>query len=84
MVGDLGRAPVPEKYIVPYTQLVHDGLALEVLRGCTQGCRFCHAGMTTRPVRERAPGEVAARIGSLLDATGLESATLVSLSTCDH
>ncbi len=84
VVGDLDRAPVPEKYIVPYTQLVHDGLALEVLRGCTQGCRFCHAGMTTRPVRECAPEAVAERIGGLLDATGLEAATLVSLSTCDH
>jgi radical SAM superfamily enzyme YgiQ (UPF0313 family) len=47
------RRHLPHDYIVPFTQQVHDRISLEVLRGCTQGCRFCQAGMTTRPVRER-------------------------------
>ena len=50
---DLNSATFPVEYIVPFTRQVHDRISLEVLRGCTQGCRFCQVGMTTRPVRER-------------------------------
>ena len=58
--------------------------SLEVLRGCTQGCRFCQAGMTTRPVRERSLPNLDALMRETLDATGYEDVSLVSLSTCDY
>ena len=74
----------PVDYIVPFTQQVHDRISLEVLRGCTQGCRFCQAGMTTRPVRERTIDEVETLMRRALDATGYEEVSLVSLSTCDY
>lgn len=80
---DLDGATFPTNYIVPYTQQVHDRIGLEVLRGCTQGCRFCQAGMVTRPVRERSIEKVDELMERTLDATGYEEVSLVSLSTCD-
>ncbi len=74
----------PVNYIVPFTRQVHDRISLEVLRGCTQGCRFCQAGMTTRPVRERSIDNVTDLMQRTLDATGYEEVSLVSLSTCDY
>ncbi len=81
---DLNGATFPTDYIIPYTQLVHDRISLEVLRGCTQGCRFCQAGMVTRPVRERSLEKVDELLRRTLDATGYEEVGLVSLSTCDY
>ncbi|MEO0604888.1 MAG: TIGR03960 family B12-binding radical SAM protein, partial [Myxococcota bacterium] len=81
---DLDGATFPVDYIVPYTQQVHDRISLEVLRGCTQGCRFCQAGMTTRPVRERGLENVDDLFQRTLDTTGYEEVSLVSLSTCDY
>ena len=81
---DLNAATFPVEYIVPYTQQVHDRISLEVLRGCTQGCRFCQAGMTTRPVRERSIDNIENLMDRTLKATGYEEVSLVSLSTCDH
>ena len=81
---DLDATSFPSKPIVPFTQLVHDGAGIEVLRGCTQGCRFCHAGMANRPVRERTVETVGNLLNAALNSSGLDSATLVSLSTCDH
>ncbi|MFT7518759.1 MAG: radical SAM family uncharacterized protein, partial [Kiritimatiellia bacterium] len=81
---DLNTAVFPENYIVPFTQQVHDRISLEVLRGCTQGCRFCQAGMTTRPVRERTLESVDKLLDKTLATTGYEEVSLVSLSTCDH
>ena len=80
---DLDGATFPVNYIVPFTRQVHDRVNLEVLRGCTQGCRFCQAGMTTRPVRERALERVDDLMKRTLEATGYEEISLVSLSTCD-
>jgi radical SAM family uncharacterized protein/radical SAM-linked protein len=80
---DLDGATFPTNYIVPYTQQVHDRVGLEVLRGCTQGCRFCQAGMVTRPVRERSLEKVDELMERTLAATGYEEVSLVSLSTCD-
>lgn len=83
LVNSLDGARYPTKYIVPFTQLVHDGIALEVLRGCTQGCRFCQAGMVTRPVRERSLENIDMLMENTLANTGFEAVSLVSLSTCD-
>jgi radical SAM family uncharacterized protein/radical SAM-linked protein len=81
---DLNGATFPVNYIVPFTEQVHDRISLEVLRGCTQGCRFCQAGMTTRPVRERTIENLDSLMQRTLDATGYEEVSLVSLSTCDY
>ena len=81
---DLNAATFPVDYIVPFTRQVHDRISLEVLRGCTQGCRFCQAGMTTRPVRERSIDNIENLMNRTLDATGYEEVSLVSLSTCDY
>ncbi|MCB9758868.1 MAG: TIGR03960 family B12-binding radical SAM protein [Alphaproteobacteria bacterium] len=81
---DLDGASFPTNYIVPFTQQVHDRVSLEVLRGCTQGCRFCQAGMTTRPVRERTIERVDQLMERTLANTGYEEVSLVSLSTCDY
>ena len=80
----LDGATFPTDYIVPFTQQVHDRVSLEVLRGCTQGCRFCQAGMTTRPVRERTIDNVEKLMERTLETTGYEEVSLVSLSTCDY
>lgn len=80
----LDGATFPVNYIVPFTEQVHDRVSLEVLRGCTQGCRFCQAGMTTRPVRERSIENIGQLMERTLDATGYEEVSLVSLSTCDY
>jgi radical SAM family uncharacterized protein/radical SAM-linked protein len=84
LVPSLETAPYPTEYLVPFTQQVHDRVSLEVLRGCTQGCRFCQAGMTTRPVRERTIERVDDLMRRTLERTGYEDVSLVSLSTCDH
>ena len=81
---DLNGSTFPVDYIVPFTRQVHDRISLEVLRGCTQGCRFCQAGMTTRPVRERSIENITDLMQRTLDATGYEEVSLVSLSTCDY
>ncbi len=83
-VASLDAATFPVDTIVPFTEQVHDRLSLEVLRGCTQGCRFCQAGMTTRPVRERSLPNLDDLLARTLDATGYEEVSLVSLSTCDY
>ncbi len=75
--------PLAEK-IVPYMGLVQDRLTVEVLRGCARGCRFCQAGMTYRPVRERPAEQVIAAVEEGLDTTGYDECSLSSLSTTDH
>ncbi|MBI4558077.1 MAG: TIGR03960 family B12-binding radical SAM protein [Candidatus Hydrogenedentes bacterium] len=84
LVQDLDGATFPTDYIVPYTQQVHDRVSLEVLRGCTHGCRFCQAGMVTRPVRERSLSRIDELMERTLESTGYEEVSLVSLSTCDY
>ncbi len=74
----------PERPLVPTTEVVHDRISLEVMRGCTRGCRFCHAGMVYRPVRERPVDEVLAQACRNMDATGYEEIGLLSLSTSDY
>jgi len=84
IVRDLNDAAFPADAIVPYAEQVHDRAGLEVLRGCTQGCRFCQAGMVTRPVRERSVETITDMMQRTLDGTGYEEVSLVSLSTCDY
>ena len=75
--------PVPQK-MVPYMGIVQDRLAIEVLRGCARGCRFCQAGITYRPVRERPFEQVVEAAERGLDETGYDEVSLSSLSTTDH
>lgn len=84
LVQDLNGIPFPDAPITPYVQLVHDGYGVEVLRGCSHGCRFCQAGMVTRPVRERSVDTISGLLDKGLARSGFEDATLVSLSTCDY
>ena len=81
---DLDEFPPPLRKIVPLTESVHDRAVLEIMRGCTRGCRFCHAGMHYRPVRERDPDKVVEWAEKLLDNTGYEELSLLSLSTMDY
>lgn len=84
MVADLDRAEYPESVIVPFMEIVHDRINIEVLRGCTRGCRFCQAGMIYRPVRERSVEHILDLAGKLVKETGYEEITLSSLSTGDY
>ena len=79
-----GLPPILTKPIVPYLQTVHDRAGIEIQRGCTQGCRFCQAGMIYRPLRERTPEEVVAGAKELFANTGFDDLSLVSLSSTDH
>jgi len=76
--------PPLTKPIVPFLQTVHDRMAIEIQRGCTQGCRFCQAGIIYRPRLERSPEEVVAAAKELRANTGYDELSLVSLSTTDH
>jgi radical SAM family uncharacterized protein/radical SAM-linked protein len=83
-VASLDNTAFPTDYIVPFTGQVHDRVSLEVLRGCTQGCRFCQAGMLYRPVRERSLETLATLTRDTIARTGYEEIALSSLSTCDY
>jgi radical SAM family uncharacterized protein len=82
-IADLGEWPYPKQQLVPLIEVVHDRLNVEVFRGCTRGCRFCQAGMITRPVRERPAAQVDQMVRDGLDRTGYDEVTLTSLSSAD-
>jgi len=82
-IADLGDWPYPRRQLVPLTEVVHDRLNVEVFRGCTRGCRFCQAGMITRPVRERPAEQVRTMVAEGLRRTGYDEVALTSLSTAD-
>ena len=83
-VADLADFPYPKQQLVPLTEVVHDRLNVEVFRGCTRGCRFCQAGMITRPVRERPAAQVRSMVADGLRRTGYDEVSLTSLSTADY
>jgi len=76
--------PPPTRLIVPSVDVSHNRAAIEIQRGCTRGCRFCHAGMVVRPVRERPVEEVLAAIEAIISQTGFEEVGLLSLSSSDY
>ncbi len=82
-LADLADWPYPKRQLVPLTEVVHDRLNVEVFRGCTRGCRFCQAGMITRPVRERPAEQVVQMVRDGLKRTGYDEVALTSLSTAD-
>ncbi|KHC90780.1 radical SAM domain-containing protein [Thermotoga sp. Mc24] len=84
IVKDLNSQPVPVKKIVPNVESVHDRAVIEVARGCTRGCRFCHASVYYRPVRERSLENILENVEKMLKNTGYEEVSLLSLSTMDH
>lgn len=78
------ESPGWEPCIVPFTEVVHDRLNVEILRGCARGCRFCQAGMMYRPVRERSADNVVESVVQGLAETGYDEVSLTSLSSTDH
>jgi radical SAM family uncharacterized protein len=82
-IADLAAWPYPKRQLVPVTEVVHDRLNVEIFRGCTRGCRFCQAGMITRPVRERPAAQVRQLVSEGLRRTGYDEVSLTSLSSAD-
>jgi len=83
-VMNLDEWPYPKAPLVPLAESVHERMSVEIFRGCTRGCRFCQAGMITRPVRERSKTTIADMVQNGLEKTGYEEIGLLSLSSADH
>ncbi|MEV4840801.1 TIGR03960 family B12-binding radical SAM protein [Nonomuraea sp. NPDC049486] len=83
-VMDLDEWPYPKKPLVPLAETVHERFSVEIFRGCTRGCRFCQAGMITRPVRERSITTVGAMVKQGIEESGFNEVGLLSLSSADH
>lgn len=84
IIKDMSKVYYPDKFVVPYCEIVHDRAIVEVLRGCIRGCRFCQAGYIYRPLREKNTGVICSETKSLCESTGYEEVSLSSLSTSDH
>ncbi len=84
VLTDLSSHASPTCPIVPFAEVVHDRYSIEILRGCTRGCRFCQAGMVYRPVRERGADEIVRDVIAGLECTGYDEVSLTSLSSTDH
>src|SRR4051794_15510534 len=81
---DLDAWPYPAKPLVPLAETVHERFSVEIFRGCTRGCRFCQAGMITRPVRERSIQTIGDMVENGIRKSGFEEVGLLSLSSADH
>lgn len=84
IIKDMSTVYYPDKFVVPYCEIVHDRAIVEVLRGCIRGCRFCQAGYIYRPLREKTTGVICSETKNLCESTGYEEVSLSSLSTSDH
>ncbi|MGI6630774.1 MAG: TIGR03960 family B12-binding radical SAM protein [Bacillota bacterium] len=84
VIKNFSEAEFPEKTLVPHTEAIHDRVMLEVLRGCSRGCRFCQAGVIYRPVRERTVDKLIEQAEVLVDSTGYDEIALTSLSSADY
>ncbi|MBB6381013.1 radical SAM family uncharacterized protein [Pseudonocardia eucalypti] len=82
--SDLDEWPYPKQPLVPLAETVHERMSVEIFRGCTRGCRFCQAGMITRPVRERSLAGIGEMVDRGLKASGFTEVGLLSLSSADH
>lgn len=84
IISDLNNAHYPEKFVVPFIDVVQDRTIGEVFRGCIRGCRFCQAGFIYRPIREKSADTIDRQCHTISDATGYEEVSLCSLSTSDY
>ncbi|MDD2362440.1 MAG: TIGR03960 family B12-binding radical SAM protein [Oscillospiraceae bacterium] len=84
IIKDLNTSYYPDKFVVPFIDIVHDRAMSEIFRGCIRGCRFCQAGFIYRPVREKSPETINAQSRALCESTGYEEFSLSSLSTGDY
>ena len=84
IITDMDSSFYPEKFVVPYIEIVHDRAVQEIFRGCIRGCRFCQAGFIYRPVREKSPDVINRQAKALCDNTGYDEISLSSLSTSDY
>lgn len=83
-ITDFENAPYPDGFIVPFTEVVHDRVMLEIMRGCIRGCRFCQAGFLYRPFRQRSPELLTKQAETLCRNTGYDEISLTSLSSGDY
>ncbi|MFZ2087787.1 MAG: TIGR03960 family B12-binding radical SAM protein, partial [Desulfobaccales bacterium] len=84
VLADLDSVPLSPQPLVPFCQIIHDRLNVEISRGCTRGCRYCQAGILYRPVRERRPQAILDWVDKALGATGFEEVSLLTLSAGDY